>query len=97
MAAREFVDVVDLRLGNFASEHAAYSLAASMHVQHDLGGALSIQAEKTFQYDDDEIHRCVVVVEQHDLIQRRPRNLRPRFFDRNAVFTLVSWFLRLCH
>ena len=97
MATCEFVDVIDLRLGDFACEYAAYSLAASMHMQHDLGGALSIQTEKTFQYDDDEIHRCVIVVEQDHLIQRRPCDLGPRFLERDAVFMLVAWFLRFRH
>jgi len=47
-----------------------------MDVQHDLSGPLAVQVEEGFEHDDDEIHRREIVVEQDDLVERRPRDLR---------------------
>src|ERR1700674_918365 len=44
--------------------------AFPMHLQHDLRGSLSGHAEKLLYDDHHELHRGVVVVEQHDLEHR---------------------------
>jgi hypothetical protein len=42
-----------------------------MNGQHDLGRQLAIQVKKHLEHFDDEIHRCVVIVEQNHLVHRR--------------------------
>src|SRR5712671_2094685 len=44
--------------------------AFPMHLQHDLRRALAGQTEEFLYHDDHELHRGVVVVEQHDLEHR---------------------------
>src|SRR3954468_14695511 len=42
-----------------------------MHLQHYLGGPLARHAEELLQHHDYELHRRVVVIQQHDLEHRR--------------------------
>lgn len=84
MSSGEFVDLGHLGFSDFAREHPADALAAGMHVQHDLGRTLAIQAEKRFEHDDHEIHRREVVVEQDHLIERWTHNLRASLLDGKA-------------
>ena len=45
--------------------------AFPVDLEHDLGGSLPGHGEELLQDDDDEFHRGVVIVEQHDLEHRR--------------------------
>ena len=56
-----------LGLGNVTREDSANSLSTGMNMHHDLGSALTVEAEKTLQYLDDKPHRRVIIVEQHHL------------------------------
>src|SRR5687768_4098935 len=56
--------------GDVAGIDPADADAFPVHLQHDLGGALPAHAEKLLQHYHDELHRRVVVVQQHDLEHR---------------------------
>ena len=85
MNPRKFVDVGHLGFRDLAREYPANTLAASMHVQHDLGRAFTIHGEKRLQNRDHEIHRREVIVEQDHLVQRRTHHLRTRLLDGETV------------
>jgi hypothetical protein len=38
-----------------------------MDFEHDPCGLFAIHPEKSLQDDDDEIHRCVIVIQEQDL------------------------------
>ena len=59
-----------------------------MNVQHHLGGLVQVHAEELLQHIHHEIHRGVVVVEQHHLVERRRRHFRARGLYGNAVLVL---------
>lgn len=85
MSQRKFVDVGHLGFSDLAGEYTTNALAARMHVQHDLGRALTVQVEERLQYGDHEIHWREVVVEQDHLVERRTHHLRARLLDGEAV------------
>ncbi|MNL70483.1 hypothetical protein D3C87_1954930 [compost metagenome] len=57
-------------------------------MQHHLGGLVQIHVEELLQDVHDEIHRGVVVIEQHDLIEGRRRHFRARGLHGNAVLVV---------
>jgi hypothetical protein len=59
-----------------------------MDVQHHLRGLVQVHAEELLQHIHHEIHRGVVVVEQHHLVERRRRHFRARGLHGNAVLVL---------
>src|SRR3546814_413007 len=86
---RILVDLRHLRFSDFAREDPANAAAAGVDVQHDLGGLVEVHAEKADQHVDHEVHRGVVVVQQQDGIQRRPRHFRLACFHGNAVVVFL--------
>lgn len=70
------IDLRDLRLGNVAAEDTAYPLAVNMYVQHNLSSLVAVHLKKTLQHLDHKIHRGIVIVEQHNPVQRRTLYLR---------------------
>src|SRR5258705_2249794 len=66
----------------------AYTDALAMHLQHHLGGPLARHAEELLQHHDDELHRRVVVIEQHDLEHRRRLQLAALRLQYGVVLVL---------
>jgi len=81
VAARQFDHLCHLSLSDFKSINAADPHSMPVNVKHDLDGFFMRLAEETFQDVDDEFHRCVVVVEDENAIERRLFGLGARFGD----------------
>src|SRR4030095_10256055 len=62
--------------------------AFAMHLQHHLRCTLARHREELLQHCHDELHRRVVVVQQHDLEHRRRRELRLARLDYRVVLLL---------
>ena len=60
-----------LGLGDVAGKDAAHCPSFCMDGQHDLGRQFAIQVKKHLKNFDNEIHGCVVIVEQNHLVHRR--------------------------
>ena len=52
----------------FVCEHAADAFALGMYLQHYARRRRAVHAEELLEHVDDELHRGVIVVEQHHLI-----------------------------
>ena len=63
MTARKFHYLVNLGLGNFIGENPANAHAAPVDVEHDLGRLLMVFLKETFEHNDNEFHRRVIVVQ----------------------------------
>jgi hypothetical protein len=75
-----------LGLGDFVCEYSAYAFASGMDFQHNARGGRAIHAEEVLQDIDDEFHGSEIVVEQDDLVERRPLELRLSFLcDQLAI------------
>src|SRR5678815_344326 len=83
--ARELVDLGNLRFGYFASKNATYAFPARMHVEHYLGGPLAVHIEESLQHHHYKVHRCEVIVQQHDLVQGRALDFGAGFFHHQAM------------
>ena len=57
-------DLLYLGRGDVPWEDPAYPHALSVDLEHDSRGTFAIHAEIFLQDDDDEVHRCVIVVQQ---------------------------------
>src|SRR5512145_78463 len=68
--ARVCRDLLHLGGSDVAGIDPADADAFPVHLQHHLGGALPAHAEELLQHHHDELHRRVVVVQQHDLEHR---------------------------
>src|SRR4030095_384124 len=90
MRTRDVDDFVDLRHGNLARIGAANAHALAMNLQHDLRGLLAAHGKDSLQDDDAEVHRCVIVVQQHHFIQRRRLYLGLLGLEYDAVLLLVA-------
>src|SRR3984885_2401688 len=66
---------------NFISKDAAYSFAFGVHLQHNPSCFGSVHSEEALQDVDHELHRSVVVIDQHYLIEGWTLELRGRFLD----------------
>ena len=66
----------DLRRGDVLRVDAADAAPFMVNLQHDLRRGLEVVLEVFLQHHHDELHRRVVVVEQHDLVHRRRLGLR---------------------
>src|SRR5207248_3712545 len=64
------------RLGDLIGEYAALPDSVMMNVEHDLGGGLGVLLEEFFQHMNDELHRCVVVVQNQHPIEVGPLGFR---------------------
>lgn len=89
MGPRKFVDLGHFSLCDLPCVDAAYALAARMHMQHDLRGALAIQGKERFQNHDNEVHGREVVIEDHHLVHRRLCHLGWRDLHGGAVMVIV--------
>jgi hypothetical protein len=80
-------DLLNLGRGDVPGKDAAYPHALSVDLEHDSRGTFAIHAEIFLQDDDDEIHRRVVVVQQHDLVEGGRTRARPLGFQtRSSCF-----------
>src|ERR1700724_2739214 len=70
-----------LGLCNLISKDTAHSLALGMHLQHNPGRFGAVHRKETLQDVDHELHRSVVVIDQHTLIERRTLEFGRRFLD----------------
>src|SRR5271156_6296668 len=73
-----------LGLRNLISKDPTDSFTLGMHLQHNASCFGAVHREETLQDIDHELHRSVVVIDQHNLIERRTLELRRRFFDDQA-------------
>jgi len=87
----------NLRLGDLVSKHAADTLALHVHFKHHPRGRFTVQAEKALQHIHDELHRGVVVVQQHHAVQRRLPGFRRSLLDYQARVALLFRSVRLGH
>src|ERR1700684_3600503 len=71
-------------LGNLVREYAAHSLTLGMDLQHNPGCFGAIHRKEALQDIHDELHRGIIVVDQHNLIERRSLELGRRFVDDQA-------------
>src|SRR5574341_2299622 len=83
--ARKRGHLLNLGAGDVAGIHPAYADALAVHLQHHLRGALARHAEKLLQHLHHELHRRVVIVEQHDLEHRRGLQLAPLRLEQRVV------------
>src|SRR5439155_1182558 len=68
MPAGDVQHLIDLSCGHFASIGPTNTHAFAVNLQHHLGRFFSAHCKHSLQHHDDKVHRCVVVVEQDDLI-----------------------------
>src|SRR3977135_147871 len=73
-----------LGLCNLISKDPTDSLSLGMHLQHNASWFRAVHGEETLQDVDHELHGSVVVIDEHDLIERRTLELGRRFFDDQA-------------
>src|SRR5450755_3593719 len=69
---------------NLISKDATDSFALGMYLQHNASCFATVHCKEPLQDINHEFHGSVVVVDQHDLIERRTLELRRRFFDDQA-------------
>ena len=81
MSARKFNDLRHFRLSHLKCEHAAYTHAMTMDMEHHLYRVLAVFGEEFLKYMHNEFHRRVVVVEQKNLVERRFLGFRARARD----------------
>ena len=83
--------LIYLGLRHFIWIDAGNAAPVDVHLHHHavrLGGAL---LEERLEHVDDELHRCVVVVQEHDVVERRLLDaLADAFPDRAAGLVLVA-------
>src|SRR5216683_5671471 len=73
-----------LGLRNLISKYPTYSFTLGMHLQHNASCFGAVHRKETLQDIDHELHRSVVVIDQHNLIEWGALELRRRFFDDQA-------------
>ena len=74
MTSREFIDLRYLGFSHISREDAAHASTSGMHVKHDLGRFFAVHRKEKLQNFDHEIHWSEIVIQNHDLIQRRTRD-----------------------
>src|SRR6185369_9721934 len=81
-------DLLDLGGGDVAWIDAADPHAFAVNLQHHLGCPLPGHAKELLQYQYDELHRRVVVVQQQNLVHGRKFYLRLFRFEYRVVLVL---------
>src|SRR5579871_1855338 len=84
-----------LRLRNLISKDSAHTLALGVDLEHDAGRLGAVHGKEALQDIDHELHRGIVVIDQHDLIERWAFELGLRLFDDQAC--AFSTALTLTH
>src|SRR4029078_9733864 len=88
MLARVARDLLHLGRGHVVRIDAADAHAFAVNLEHDLRRPLARHAEELLQYQDDEFHRGVVVVEQQNIVDRRKLDLRLFCLEYRVVLVL---------
>src|ERR1700691_6813893 len=70
-----------LGLRNLISKDPANSFTLGMHLKHNASCFRAVHREETLQDIYHELHGSVVVIDQHNLIERRTLEFGRRFFD----------------
>ena len=79
--------LLHFRCGNILGVDAAYSHTFAVYLEHDLRGPLTAQGENPLQHQNDEVHRCVIVIQKQNLEHRR--RFGPAFLGlKDRVFAL---------
>src|SRR5258708_12772175 len=60
-----------LGLCNLISKYPTHSFTLGMHLQHNASCFRAVHRKETLQDIDHELHRSVVVIDQHNLIDGR--------------------------
>jgi hypothetical protein len=81
--------------GDVARKDAAHASTFVVNFEHDSRRLFSVHAKKFLQHGDHELHRCVIVVQQHHLVHlRRHRSLAALCLKLTAFLRLRSHALR---
>ena len=67
--SRIVIDLLRFGFRDVLAEHSTYRLALSMHLQHDLRRLLHVHGKERTQDIYHEVHRSVVIIEQHNFVQ----------------------------
>ena len=81
-------DLLHLGSGDIVRIDSADPDPLPVDFEHDLSGPLAGHAEELLQHDDDEFHRRVVIVQQHDLEHRRRLQLAALRLQYGVVLVL---------
>src|SRR5258705_5782187 len=81
-------DLLHLGGGNVARINPTDANAIAVHLQHHLGGPLPGHAEELLQHHYYELHRRVVIVQEHDLEHRRRLQLAWLRLEEGVVLLL---------
>lgn len=89
--AGEIHDLADFGFGDFVCKYAALADPVIVNMQHDARGIILVLLKEPLQDMNDELHGCVVVVEEQDTIKAGLLGLRLCTRDHNgAVFRTIS-------
>lgn len=89
------IHLIHLTFRNVPRIDPANTLAARMHMQHYLGGLISIHSEKNLEHFNNKLHGRVVVIQQHHPIERRLFDLWGSRFDRQPI--IMPWVVFFAH
>src|SRR5579871_1041545 len=81
MPSCEFNHLRHFCFRDLVSKDPAYTHAVPVDVKHDLNGLLATLVEESLQNMNDELHRCVVVIEKKHLVEARLLGFRACFGD----------------
>lgn len=82
--------------GDFITEYAANAHTLLMDVEHDSRGIFHAHPKKPLQTEDDEFHRCIIVIEHEDFVRRglfRPRACSRRNAYASAAAIVILSFV----
>lgn len=89
MLSRKIIDQSYLGFGDITRKNTADANTLGVDMQHDLGGSFLIHPEKNLQDVHHELHRGEIIIQQEDLVQRRPLQSGLGFLDSKVVVELV--------
>ena len=89
--AGEIHDLTNFGFGDFVCKYAALADPVIVNMQHDARGIILVLLEKPLQDMNDELHGCVVVIEEQDTIEAGLLGFRLCTRNYNgAVFRTIS-------
>ena len=96
MAPRKIHYLAHFCLGNLEGEHPHDGNAFLVHGQHDFKRLAMAETEETFEHMYDEFHRCIVIVQDQDFVERRALGLGTGFGDNPGlalalIFPCQTW------
>jgi hypothetical protein len=92
VAAREIHHLRHFRLGHLERKHAHDRKALLVDRQHDVERLRVVQPEEPLQHMDDKLHRRIIVIEQHHLVEGRTLGLCLRLGQNRRV---LAWAIGL--